>query len=77
MFFLRTLIFVAVAVLLFYWLRHARNGKPAKPVDQVPPTQGLLRCAFCAVNFPASDAITVGSDVFCCEAHRLAARDVS
>ncbi len=75
MFFLRTLIFVAAAVLVFYWLRRARSAKPTTSVEDAPPTQGLLRCTFCTVNFPASDAITVGSDVYCCEAHRLAAKD--
>jgi len=75
MFFLRTLIFVAAAVLVFYWLRRAHSVKPTTPVEDAPPAQGLLRCAFCAVNFPATDAITAGSDVYCCEAHRLAAKD--
>ena len=77
MFFLRTLILIAVVVLLFYCLRQWRRAKPIKPVSEVPPTQGLLRCAYCEVNFPAADAITVGSDVFCCEAHRLAAKEAT
>jgi hypothetical protein len=74
MFFLRTLIFVAAVVLLFYWLRSARSAKNTKPFKDAPPTQGLLRCTYCAVNFPASDAITVGGNVYCCEAHQIAAQ---
>ncbi len=77
MIFLRTLILVAVAVLLFYWLRRARSVKQTKPVDDAQPAEGLLRCAFCAVNFPATDAVTAGGEFFCSEAHRLASKDAS
>ena len=71
MFLLRTLAFVALIVLLFYWLRRARAKTPERNSTS---TQGLLRCTFCAVNFPASEAVTVDRDVYCCEAHSLAAQ---
>lgn len=70
MFFLRALAIVALIVLLFYWLRPAR---PKTTERNATSTQGLLRCAHCAVNFPAAEAVKVGRDVYCCEAHRLAA----
>ena len=71
MFVLRTLAFITLIVLLFYWLRRAR---PNTPERKSTSTQGLLRCAFCAVNFPASEAVTVNRNVYCCEAHSLAAQ---
>ena len=77
MIFLRTLILVAVAVLLFYWLRRARSVKQTKPVDDAQPAEGLLRCAFCAVNFPATDAVTPGGELFCTEAHQEASKYTS
>ena len=74
MFFLRALAFVALIALLFYWLRPAR---PKTPEQNSTSTQGLLRCAHCAVNFPAAEAVSADDNVYCCQAHRVAAQKES
>lgn len=67
---LRVLVFVALAVMVIYWLRRKRRSTRG---SELPKTEALAQCAHCNVRFPATEAVTAEHKVYCCEAHRAAA----
>lgn len=64
------LLILVLFALALIWRQKGR--RPSKP--EAPPAipESMLRCAHCAVNFPASEQVSDGTDIFCCDAHRRA-----
>ena len=68
---LRFLVALALGFAFFYWTRRALR-KPERRDAVVQSV--LLTCSHCGVNFPAPEAVFVGTTIYCCESHRNAAR---
>jgi len=65
---IKFLLFAGVVVLVIALLRHGVRRKEFPAPDLAP--QGMKSCAFCGVNFPASEALIADGRVFCSEDHR-------
>jgi uncharacterized protein len=75
-------VIVLLAVVALVWLllggrsRATRGSvRPAPPVSKgaARAPEGMVACAQCGVNLPESEALRLGSRVFCSAAHRDAA----
>lgn len=63
------LIFLFAIVAVVYLLLRSYLKQPPKPA--APETsEEMVRCVQCGVHLPKSEAILVGGECFCCEAHR-------
>lgn len=70
--------FIAIALLAYIAYRFY-NGMKKKPLqqqqsstDEQRPSISTVRCAYCRVHLPATDAIRIGQSsprYFCCEEH--------
>ena len=73
------LVVVLIAVLLLVWLllgssrrraqQQRRDAPAARPAAQV---EGMVACAHCGVNLPASLAVNTLGHAYCSAAHREA-----
>lgn len=67
------LLLILIGVVWWSWKK--RNMPPAPPPEKTDvSSQKMLVCAHCGVYFPAADASTANAQVYCCDAHRQAAR---
>ncbi|APZ43955.1 PP0621 family protein [Acidihalobacter ferrooxydans] len=64
----RLLLLIAIAAVGYYLYRSLRRPK-APPPRQVH-AEDAVRCEYCGVHLPASEAIRVGTHPYCSEAHR-------
>ena len=67
---------ILLAILVGAWLW--RNNRRAELRDQAQTRarqatpqqlQDMVRCKVCGVHLPSSDAVRIGSGVFCCPEH--------
>ena len=63
------LLFILFIVALIYWLLKSKRRAPP-PQDQQPPAaQDMVRCTYCSVHLPRSEAILKGGKFYCSTAH--------
>lgn len=74
------LVLVVVLVAIHFWRKGRRDemrsrAPPATP--RAPPAVGapkaMVRCAYCGLHLPMTDAISGPDGMYCCVAHRQAA----
>ncbi len=68
---------LTILLLLVVWLlwtkRHsAENDLPAQRPDPLP--EKMVACSHCGVHLPESEGVCEDGRIYCCEAHRAAAR---
>jgi uncharacterized protein len=70
----RVLFLLAVAIVVYLLLRSMRNKAPKQDesADGSASTSAeeMVRCAVCNVHLPKSEAILVGGNFYCSDAHR-------
>jgi uncharacterized protein len=60
-----------VVALLVWWLAGgARRLRRDRPPRELPPPEGMLRCAHCGVHLPQSEALRERGRAYCSAAHR-------
>jgi uncharacterized protein len=65
------LLLIAVIAVAGWWLfGSARRLGRGRPRDELPPPEGMLRCAHCGVHLPESEALREGGRTYCSAAHR-------
>jgi len=47
------------------------RGDACRPEEGEAEAERMLACAACGVHVPESEGVRVGSEFYCCEAHRL------
>lgn len=63
------LIFLFAVIAVVYWLLKSYLKQP--PQNSAPETsEDMVRCSQCGVHLPKSEAILVGGEFYCSEAHR-------
>lgn len=78
---MKYLIALVVVVALIAWLRSkrrppARSGeagggtRPAPATTEKSDPAPMLRCAFCGLHIPGSEALRLGAAAYCSEDHR-------
>lgn len=75
-FLMQALLFLSFVFLVYFLLRFiintlidARKNKPNTPDPQQPDSQTMVRCAYCGVHLPQSEAYFDGQHTFCSEGH--------
>jgi uncharacterized protein len=48
--------------------------KQNQPASKQLPEQNMVRCTHCGIHFPETDAIKDNQKIYCCDAHKLAAK---
>jgi len=75
-------VIVLVAVVALVWLLLGGRSRAARgPVRRAPSApkgparaaEGMVACAHCGIHLPQSEALSLGTRVFCSAAHRDAA----
>lgn len=66
----RLLFLFAIAAVIYLLLKSYRKNVPAKPEH----AEDMVRCVHCGVHLPEGECIREGTLVYCCAAHRDAAR---
>lgn len=62
---------LALAIYLIYRVWKKRNALPPdKPSQSAKAPEQMVRCSFCGVHLPESDAISELDKIFCSSAHR-------
>ena len=69
------LLFVVLAVIWSIWKKRNQSADPAESKQPDPAPEKMLLCAHCGVHLPESEGVLDGERVYCCAAHRDAARD--
>lgn len=76
---MRLLLWLALAVAVFWLLRPKRTNNAVSDKDQsvsgaMPaPAERMIQCRQCGIYLPASDAVQgAGGEAYCCDAHRIA-----
>ena len=66
----RTLIIIAVVVLVFLIIKNRLNSRnlPQKKT-QSKKTDDMVKCLQCGTYIPRKEAIISGTDKFCCQQH--------
>ena len=67
------LLLLLIGVLWWRW-KKAQAGEARMELPPVPKSENMLACSHCGVHQPASDCLRDGERVYCCAAHRQAAR---
>ncbi|MBL8430278.1 MAG: hypothetical protein JNJ95_10370 [Dechloromonas sp.] len=67
------LLFVLLAFVWWLFSKRQNRGADASPKQAVP--EKMVTCVHCGVHLPESEGLVDGAQIYCCEAHRLAARD--
>lgn len=66
------LVILAVIAIVYAALRAQRKTPPSRsrrgPAPKAP--QEMVACAHCGVHLPREDALMLGSNAYCCAAHR-------
>jgi uncharacterized protein len=65
------LLFLAVVVVLVYWLLRAYRRNLPKQNGAPKAAEDMVRCAQCGVHLPQNECIQVDGQCYCSEAHRL------
>lgn len=69
---MRFILIMAVVLGIIWLLRSGRQVDQKmdapRPKEQLPP-QDMLRCGYCSVHIPSSDAIQGQEGVYCCADH--------
>ena len=68
------LLFAFLGVLWWSWSKRNTPEKSKPSVRNPPPAEKMLTCVHCGVHLPESEAVTDAGQIYCCEAHRAAAR---
>lgn len=68
------LLFVLLVVVWSIWKKRNDTAKPDDLNQNPLAPENMLLCAYCGVHLPESDSVLDGERVFCCAAHRDAAR---
>lgn len=66
--------FVLLGVVWWLWVKRNAPGDRNSSTRQDPLPEKMVTCAYCAVHLPESEGLTDGDRIYCCEAHRAAAR---
>jgi len=67
------LLFAVLGVLWWSWKK--RQGQASGENSRIEPEpENMVVCAHCGVHLPVSECLQDGAQVYCSEAHRLAAR---
>ena len=72
------LVLAVVFVAIWLWRKGRRDEMRARPPPPAPPPavgppQAMVRCAYCGLHLPASDAIAGPGGPYCTIEHRQAA----
>jgi uncharacterized protein len=72
------LVLAVVVVAIWFWRRGRQEEMRSRPPPpQTPPAVGapkaMVRCAYCGLHLPATDAINGPDGIYCSAAHRKAA----
>jgi len=68
------LMFALLGVVWWAWVkRHSHEDNQSSP-RRDPPPEKMVTCSYCAVHLPESEGVIDGERIYCCEAHRIAAR---
>jgi uncharacterized protein len=75
---MKALFWAVVGFLMVMWLLRGKASAGADPAPKGPgggangESEPMIRCAYCGVHMPASEAITASTGAgFCSEEHRL------
>ena len=71
---MKYLIWVAIAAIV-WWVWSKRQNTGADISTHQPAPEKMVACVHCGVHMPESEGVVAGDRVYCCEAHRLAAKD--
>lgn len=64
----RLIFLFAIVAVVYFLLRSYFKQSPKQ--DAPASSEEMVRCIQCGVHLPKSEAILVGGEYFCCEAHR-------
>jgi uncharacterized protein len=72
------LVLAVVVVAIWFWRRGRQEEMRSRPPPPpTPPAVGapkaMVRCAYCGLHLPATDAINGPDGIYCSAAHRKAA----
>ena len=71
--FAKFLLVVLAVALLAWWLFGGRARRADRSAQrELPPPEGMLRCAHCGVHLPRSEAVLLGARAYCSAAHSQA-----
>ena len=69
-------VILVVVVMLWLMLRGGARGRTdkARPraAGKTPAPEGMVQCAHCGVHLPRREALLLGENAFCSDAHRSA-----
>lgn len=69
------ILFALLGVVWWVWQkRRDASGKDSESARGEPLAEKMLTCAHCGVHLPESEGLLQDGKVYCCEAHRQAAR---
>jgi uncharacterized protein len=73
------LVLAVIVVAIWFWRRgrqeemRTRSRPPRNPPPAVGAPKAMVRCDYCGLHLPATDAINGPDGTYCCAAHRKAA----
>lgn len=62
--------YLLLAVVLYLVYRMFRRPASPPSVPRAEEAQVMIKCAQCGVHLPRSEAVTLGDNSYCCDAHR-------
>lgn len=68
------LLFAFLAVVWWVWSKRNAAGSAESSARRDPLPEKMVTCVHCGVHLPESEGLTEGDRVYCCEAHRAAAK---
>ena len=63
----KLLLFGLLGLVIYLILRASGRKQRAAAA---PPSQRMVACAHCGVNFPETESLKSGEQYYCCEQHR-------
>ncbi len=64
------LIFIAIIVLLIYWIIRGKQAKKEKTELLPDEIENMVCCKHCGMHLPESESITAQGVSFCCNDHQ-------
>lgn len=68
------LLFAFLGVVWWVWSKRNPSADSTPTARRDPAPEKMVTCAHCGVYLPESDGLVDGDRIYCCEAHRAAAR---
>ena len=67
----KILLLIVIALVVYTVIKRYQQSLKAPAAPLIKPAEDMVKCAYCHVNLPRSDALATQGEFFCTTEHQL------